>query len=73
MDDIDLNEIVDAWIAAENATSGSAEREAHDWAIEHVILSSLSPEGGLSMELRRRCLHTRAVGQGHCRFGRWAA
>ncbi len=45
MDEIEFNEIVDAWVAGENAASDSAEREANDWAIEHVILSSLSPKG----------------------------
>ena len=50
MDEIDLSEIVTAWVAGENADPGSPEREVNDWAIEHVILSSLRPEGDFLWE-----------------------
>lgn len=45
MSEIDLNKIVDAWIAAESAELGSAERESNWWAIEQVIDWSLERQG----------------------------
>lgn len=42
---MDLNEIVDAWIAAENAEHGSAEYESNWWAVDQVMDWSLDHEG----------------------------
>ena len=45
MDETDLNQIVNAWIVAENAEEGSPEREANWWAISQVMDWSLDREG----------------------------
>jgi hypothetical protein len=45
MDEPDLNQIVDAWIAAENAEDVSPEREANWWAISQVMDWSIDREG----------------------------
>ena len=42
---IDLKEIVDAWIAGQDADDRSPDREANWWAIEQVIDWSLDCEG----------------------------
>ena len=45
MDETILNQIVDAWIAAENAEHGSPECESNWWAVEQVMNWSLDREG----------------------------
>jgi len=45
MDETELNEIVTAWIAAEEAAPKSPEREANSWAIEQVMFWALDREG----------------------------
>lgn len=42
---MELHDIVNAWIAGENAAEGSPEREANWWAIEQVMEWSLDREG----------------------------
>lgn len=45
MDETELNEIVTAWIAAEEAAPNSPECEANWWAIEQVMFWTLDREG----------------------------
>lgn len=45
MDETDLNQIVNAWIAAEDAEHGSPEHQANWWAIEQVMDWALEREG----------------------------
>lgn len=45
MDEMELNKIVDAWIASESAEDGSPERESNWWAIEKVNDWSFNREG----------------------------
>ena len=42
---MDLNEIVDAWLAGTEADEGTPERESNWWAIEQVIDWSLDRQG----------------------------
>ena len=45
MEEMDLNKIVNAWIASESAEDGSPDRESNFWAIEHVSDWSFKREG----------------------------
>ena len=45
MDETDLNQIVNAWIAAEDAERGSPECESNWWVVEQVMDWSLEREG----------------------------
>jgi hypothetical protein len=45
MDEAELNEIVTAWIAGQEAKRGSPERERYWWAISEVMDWSLDNEG----------------------------
>ena len=63
---MDLDEIVNAWIAGENATEGSPERESNWWAIEQVLDWALNREGEQLWQFitatYKRDLSDRAVG-----------
>lgn len=45
MDETNLNQVVDAWIAAVKAERGSPEHESNWWAIEQVIDWALERQG----------------------------
>ena len=47
MDEVDLNQIVDAWIAAESAEERSPERKSNEWAVERVMFWAMDGEGEL--------------------------
>ena len=47
MDETDLNQIVDAWIAAEGAERSSPEHQSNWWAVEQVMDWALEREGEL--------------------------
>lgn len=45
MDDMDLDQLVTAWIAAEDAENRDPERESNWWAVEQVIDWGLERQG----------------------------
>ena len=47
MEETDLNEIVNAWIAAEEAERGAAEHESNWWAVQQVMDWSFERQGEL--------------------------
>lgn len=47
MDEVELNQIVDAWVAAESAEERSPERKSNEWAVERVMFWAMDGEGEL--------------------------